>query len=82
MVRGKRIRQKGKIRFSEYFKKLDNNDRVAVVIEKAVRAAFPKRLQGRSGKVIGERGRFKSVEINDKNKVKTYIIHPVHLKKL
>jgi len=82
MVKGKRIKQKGKIKLSEYFKELNNDDRVAVVIEKSVQTAFPKRLQGRSGQIIGERGSYKSVKINDKNKVKTYIIHPVHLKKI
>lgn len=82
MVKGKRIRQKGKIKLSEYFKKLDEGERVAVIVEKGVRASFPKRLQGRSGKVIATRGNFKLVEINDKNKVKTYIIHPVHLRRL
>ncbi|MFA5484634.1 MAG: 50S ribosomal protein L21e [Candidatus Pacearchaeota archaeon] len=82
MVRGKRIRQKGKIKLSEYFKKLDDGERVAVVVEKGLRASFPKRLQGRSGAIIGTRGKFKLVKINDKNKLKTYIIHPVHLKRL
>ncbi|MDD2444809.1 MAG: 50S ribosomal protein L21e [Candidatus Nanoarchaeia archaeon] len=82
MVKGKRIRQKGKIKLSEYFKNLDDGEKVAVIIEKGIRASFPKRLQGRSGKITGTRGRFKLVEINDKNKVKTYIIHPVHLRRL
>lgn len=82
MVKGKRIRQKGKIKLSEYFKNLDDGEKVAVIIEKGIRASFPKRLQGRSGKITGTRGRFKLVEINDKNKVKTYIIRPVHLRRL
>lgn len=82
MVRGKRIRQRGKIKFSEYFKKINIGERVAVVIERGVKAAFPKRLQGRSGVIIGERGSYKLIEINDKNKKKVYIIHPVHLRRL
>ena len=82
MVRGKRIRKKGKISFSEYFKKLAKGDKVAIVMERAVRVAFPKRLQGRTGTVVGERGKFKIIELKDKNKLKMYIIHPVHLKKI
>ena len=79
---GKRIRQKGKIRLSGYFKKLNDNDRVAIIREYGVRASFPKRILGKSGKVICSRGQYKLIEIMDGNKTKTFIIHPVHLKKL
>jgi large subunit ribosomal protein L21e len=82
MVKGKRIRQRGKLRLSEYFKKINNNDTVAVIIEKSIKRHFPKRLQGRTGIVTGSRGQFKIVKINDKDSVKTYIIHPIHLKKI
>jgi large subunit ribosomal protein L21e len=80
--RSKKVREKGKLRLSSYFKKLEDGDSVALVIERGVRTTFPKRLQGLSGKVTGSRGKFKIVEIKDGNKLKTYIIHPVHLKKL
>ena len=80
--RSKKIREKGKLRLSSYFKKLEDGDSVAMVIERGVRATFPKRLQGLSGKVTGSRGKFKTVEIKDGNKLKTYIVHPVHLRKL
>lgn len=80
--RKKRIREKGKLRFSGYFKKIDDNSNVAVVVENCVRCSFPKRLGGMSGKILGSRGKFNLVEIKDGNKVKTFIIHPVHLKVL
>lgn len=80
--RAKKIRDKGKLRLSSYFKVLSDGERVAVVDERGVRVNFPKRLRGMSGKVIGSRGRFKEVEIKDGNKTKTFIIHPVHLKVL
>lgn len=82
MVKGKRIREKGKIKLSEYFKVLQNGDRVSIVEEKGVVSSFPKKLQGLSGVVVADKGDHKVVQLNDKNKVKTYIIHPVHLKKL
>jgi len=82
MVRGKKIRTKGKLNLSRYFKNFEDGDRVAIDIEAGVRVAFPKRLIGKSGKVIGSRGRFKLVEIKDGDKKKIFIIHPVHLKKL
>jgi len=79
---GKRVREKGKLKLSSYFKKIDDDARVALVIDSGVRASFPKRLKGMSGKIAGSRGKFKLVEIKDGNKLKTFIIHPVHLRKL
>jgi len=81
-MKGKRIRQKGKVKLSSYFKAIEDGKKVSVVRELGVRAAFPKRIIGNSGKVIGSRGRCKLVEIKDGNKTKTFIIHPVHLKLL
>jgi len=81
MVR-KHIRKKGKIGLSKYFKKFNDGESVAIVKEKGVRASFPIRIIGQSGKIIGSRGSCKLVEIKDGNKKKTFIILPVHLKKL
>ncbi len=78
----KRVREKGKLKLSSYFKKIDDGVDVALVTDLGVRASFPKRLKGMSGKVSGSRGRFKLVEIKDGNKLKTLIVHPVHLRKL
>lgn len=80
--RAKKIREKGKLRLSSYFKKIEDGERVAIVEERSIRAAFPGRLQGMSGVVKGSRGKFKEVEIKDGGKMKTFIIHPVHLKVL
>ena len=82
MIKRKKIREHGKIKLSEYFADFKENDRVAVIRELAVTPKFPKKLQGRSGTVAGKRGRSYLVKINDINKEKTYIIHPVHLRKL
>jgi ribosomal protein L21E len=78
MIKGKKQRAKGKIKLSSYFKKFDE----AIVKEHAVRAAFPRRIVGKSGKVIGKRGTHVVVEIKEGKQVKKYIVHPVHLKKL
>ncbi|MCG8687460.1 MAG: hypothetical protein MI892_21460 [Desulfobacterales bacterium] len=80
--RGNKVREKGKLRLSSYFKKLDDGDRVALVTDYGVKRSFPERLKGYSGVVSGSRGKFKLVEIKDGNKLKTFIIHPVHLRKL
>ncbi len=82
MLKRKSVRERGKIRLSNYFQKFNEGERVAVIRELAVQPKFPKRLQGRSGVVSGKKGSSYIVEIKDLNKEKAYIIHPVHLKKL
>lgn len=82
MVKGKRIREKGKIRLSSYFQKIEDGSLVAVVRDKGLASHFPKRIQGKTGKVMGSRGSYKLVEIKDGNKLKTFIMSPVHLKKI
>jgi len=82
MIKRKRQRERGKIKLSRYFQEFKKGDRVGVIKELSVQPKFPKRLQGRSGMVSGKRGASYLVKIKDLNKEKTYIIHPVHLKKL
>ncbi|HJO14706.1 MAG TPA: 50S ribosomal protein L21e [Candidatus Pacearchaeota archaeon] len=82
MLKRKSVREKGKVNLSRYFQEFSKGDRVAVIRELAVQPKFPKQLQGRSGVVESNRGSSYIVKINDMNKEKTYIIHPVHLKKL
>jgi large subunit ribosomal protein L21e len=80
--RAKSVREKGKIKLSSYFKNIDEGARVAIKDERGVRPTFPLRLRGLSGVVRGKRGKFLEVEIKDGNKLKTFVIHPVHLKVL
>jgi len=82
MIKRKSPRSKGKIKLSRYFQEFKQGDRVAVVRELAVQPKFPKKLQGRSGTIESKKGKSYIVKINDLNKGKEYIIHPVHLKKL
>ena len=82
MIKRKTLRSHGKISLSRYFQKFNENDRVTVIRDLSLHPKFPKKLQGRSGVIIGKRGKFYIVKINDLNKEKTYIIHPVHIKKL
>lgn len=81
-MRGKRIRQRGKVKLSEYFKKIADGERVTLVREPSFPGVVPKRILGRTGVVSGSRGAYKIVQINDGDKPKTYIIHPIHLRKL
>jgi large subunit ribosomal protein L21e len=82
MTNKKSIRTKGKIQLSQYFKKINKGEKVAVIEEKSIPSSYPKRIIGMSGIVAGDRGACKIVQINDGNLAKSYIIHPIHLKKL
>jgi ribosomal protein L21E len=82
MTDRKPIRTRGKIQLSRYFQELKKGDSVAVVNEKSLPSNFPKRLQGRTGKVDKKIGRSYSIKINDQTKEKEFIISPVHLKKI
>lgn len=82
MVRRKPIRTRGKFSFARYFQRLSEGDTVAIVKERSLTRNFPDRLQGRTGKVIGKRGRAYIVKIKDQSKEKEYIVEPIHLKKI
>lgn len=82
MLKRKRIREKGKIKLSQYFQELEQGERVALVRELAFKTSFPKRLQGKTGLVEGKKGKAYIVKIKDYNKEKRFIIHPIHLKKI
>jgi large subunit ribosomal protein L21e len=79
----KRIRQRGKIRLSEYFKELEIGQKVAFMPELSVGFEREhKRYRGLVGIVKEKRGSCYVVEIKKGNKIKQIIAHPVHLKKI
>ncbi len=82
MSKKKPVRTRGKLKLGRYFQKLEEGDSVAVVKEPAVSSVFPKRLQGRTGFVSGKQGRTYIVKIKDQNKEKTFLIEPIHLRKI
>lgn len=82
MPRKKKIRKKGKISLTRYFQEFKDGDMVAVARELSVKFGYPTRLQGRTGKVISKRGSAYYIEIKDFNKLKRYLIKPIHLRKI
>jgi len=76
------MRERGKVKLSEYFKELKEGDKVAVKREQSVNSSFPKRIQGITGVVIGKRGASYVVKLKELNKEKTFILHPAHLKRI
>ncbi len=82
MAKSKQIRQRGKLKLSQYFKTVTVGDTVSIVPELGVKRHFPERMCGKSGTVIGFRGEFVMFKAMDGNREKVFIIHPVHLKRL
>ena len=82
MVRRKKVRSRGKLQLSKYFQELKEGDAIAVVREISIKASFPKRLQGKTGVIKGKRGKSYITVIKDQNKEKTFLIEPIHLKKI
>ena len=82
MLKRKNIKTKGKLKLSQYFQELNKGDRVAIVREHALNPQFPIRIQGKSGTVVGKKGRAYIIRALDGNELKTYIIKPMHLRKL
>ncbi|MBS3078664.1 50S ribosomal protein L21e [Candidatus Pacearchaeota archaeon] len=82
MRKRKQLRTRGKLKLSHYFQEFKTGDRVAVIMELGVNPKFPKQIQGRSGVIKNKRGSSYVITMNDLNKEKQYIIHPVHLRRL
>lgn len=82
MLKRKRASQRGKLSLSKYFQEFDEGDKASLVREHSLKAEFPERFQGRTGVVIGKRGNSYILKIKDHNKEKTFIVRPIHLKKL
>ena len=82
MSKRKKIRTRGKLQLSKYFQKLEKGDSVAVVREPSVKSNFPERLQGRTGMIESKKGKVYIVKIKDLAKEKTFLIEPIHLKKI
>jgi len=64
------------------FQDLKNGDRVTISRELSKKAEFPKRLGGCTGIIHGARGKAYIVKIKDNHREKTFIIQPIHLKRI
>lgn len=77
----KNIRQKGKISIKNYLKSFKEGDSVQLKAEPSVQKGmyFP-RFHGKFGRIASKQGSNYYVQINDGNKKKLILVHPVHLK--
>ena len=78
----KERREKGKISMTDYFQSFNVGDRVYLVAEPAIqKGMYHPRFMGKSGSIIGKKGRCYEVKIKDISKEKMLVVHPVHLKR-
>ncbi len=82
MSKRKRIHSNGKPGLSKLFREFNDGETVAVVKEPSVSSRFPLRLQGSTGIIAEKRGNAYKVKIYTQNKLKEFLIEPVHLKKI
>jgi large subunit ribosomal protein L21e len=76
-------RDKGKLSIKAYFQAFKEGDRVLVGVAPTVQEGMPyRRFVGKMGIVKGLQGKTYKVLINDHDKSKEILVHPVHLKKL
>ncbi len=79
----KKQKDKGKISLRKYFQSFKVGDKVLLHAEAAVhKGMYNPRYHSKSGTVVGKRGKCYKLEIKDKDKTKTLIVHPVHLRRL
>ena len=76
-------KNKGKISLRKYFQSFKEGDKVLLQVEPAFhKGMYHPKFHSKSGTITGRRGNCYKLEIKDKNKYKTLIVHPVHLRRL
>jgi len=78
----KHFRSKGKTSLARYFQGFESNDKVYLSADPSIHAGlYHSRFHGKSGTVMGKRGKCYEVMIKDKNKQKILVVHPIHLRR-
>ncbi|MDD9953084.1 MAG: 50S ribosomal protein L21e [Candidatus Woesearchaeota archaeon] len=78
----KQYRQKGKISLRNFLQSFKEGEKVALLAEPAVqKGMYFRRFHGKVGTVLKKLGSCYEILIQDHNKEKKVIVHPVHLRK-
>ena len=79
----KNIWERGKISIKNFLQGFNEGDKVAFKAEPAVqRAMYHPRYHGKVGVVKRKVGKCYEVNITDGSKQKTFMVHPIHLRRL
>ncbi|PWR76123.1 50S ribosomal protein L21e [Methanospirillum stamsii] len=77
----KDLRERGVLPVTRVIQKFEIGQKVHIVCEPSIQKGMPhRRFHGKTGSVIGQRGRAWLVEIRDGNKNKMVISRPQHLR--
>jgi len=77
----KALRQRGLAPVTSVIQQFENGQKVHIVIDPSVQSGMPnRRFHGKTGIIVGKRGRAWMLEISDGNATKTVISRPQHLK--
>ena len=77
----KDLRARGVLPVTRVIQQFEIGQKVHVVCEPSIQKGMPhRRFHGKTGSVVGQRGRAWLVEIRDGNKFKTVISRPQHLR--
>jgi large subunit ribosomal protein L21e len=77
----KESNRKGKISVSRFMQSFKAGERVTLLLEPSIhKGLYHHRFFGKTGVIMGPRGKCYEVAIKDGNKEKMIIVHPVHLK--
>jgi large subunit ribosomal protein L21e len=76
----KERKERGKIKISRFMQTFKKGQTVHLGIEPSVhKSNYHTRFIGKTGKILGSRGKCYEIMVQDKGKEKILIIHPVHL---
>ena len=74
---------KRKISIRSILQRFKAGDKVQLLADASMQGGmFPLRFYGKMGVVKSKQGRAYLVDMNDRTKKKTFIVHPIHLKKI
>jgi len=77
----KDLRSRGVLPVTRVIQQFELGQKVHIVCEPSIQKGMPhRRFHGKTGSVVGQRGRAWLVEIRDGNKNKTVISRPQHLR--
>lgn len=79
----KNIKDRGKINITKFLQNFDLNDKVSLSADSSYQdGMYHPRFHGKTGKVCGKQGKCYYISINDGDKQKKLLVHPVHLRKV
>jgi large subunit ribosomal protein L21e len=79
----KHFRTRGKVSITRYLQTFKEGEPVILHAEPSIqKGMYHPNYYGKHGKIAGKQGTCYFVRIKDKNKEKTLLVHPVHLKRI